>query len=208
MMRLLGEAGGRMKSGYRNWVGVALIATTAMTLSCSSDLTKSSSPVELIVTNVQRIFQIDLAGNAGTSTACNGTIGTINLQARIKNPANNVDQSFEDVRITRYRVSYVRTDGGTSVPAPFVLSMDQLLTAGGTATPLGTDFVVILPDALTQAPFASLLPINGGRDPETGRARVDMDVVVEVFGQTLAGSNVEGTTRFPLEFCYNCGGCG
>ncbi len=197
-----------MKWGYRNWGRVALVVTTAMALSCSSDLTKSSSPVELVVTNTQKIFQIDLAGNSGSSTTCSGTIGTINVQARVKNPVNNVDQSFNDVRVTRYRVSYVRTDGGTSVPAPFVLSMDQLLSAGGSAQPLGTDFIVILPAALTQAPFASLLPINGGRDPETGRSRVDMDVIVEVFGQTLAGSNVEGTTRFPLEFCFNCGGCG
>jgi hypothetical protein len=34
-----------------------------------------------------------------------------------------------------------------------------------------------------------------------------MDVLVELFGETLAGERVSGSTRFPLDFCYNCGGC-
>jgi hypothetical protein len=34
-----------------------------------------------------------------------------------------------------------------------------------------------------------------------------MDVIVEIFGQTLAGENVSGSTRFPLDFCFHCGGC-
>ena len=42
---------------------------------------------------------------------------------------------------------------------------------------------------------------------ETGRPIVGLDVVVEVFGETLAGERVSGSTRFPLDFCFDCGGC-
>ncbi|HSP34187.1 MAG TPA: hypothetical protein VLU46_07730, partial [Thermoanaerobaculia bacterium] len=175
------------------------------TLSCSSDISRNSSPVNLVVTNVPNIFRIDLAGNTAGSTACGQDLGAINIEARLKHPSNT-SQQFNDVRITRYRVSYQRTDGGTAVPAPFVISMDQLVTANGGVTAL-SKFVVLRSEAMVQAPFASLIPGNGGRDPETGRSRVDMDVIVEVFGQTLAGTSVSGATRFPLEFCYNCGGC-
>jgi hypothetical protein len=192
----------------RNWMRVALIAVAATAaLSCSNEFTRSSSPVELIVTNSQAIQQIDLNGN-GTSgnTKCDQDVGTISVQARLKNPDLNTDQRFNDVRVTRYRVSYTRTDGGTAVPAPFVRAMDLLVTAGGSSTNL-SKFVILSGDAITQAPFVSLLPNNGGRDPVTGRPFVQLLVTVEVFGETLAGTNVSGSTSFPLDFCFNCGGC-
>jgi hypothetical protein len=66
---------------------------------------------------------------------------------------------------------------------------------------------VVEPDALTLAPFAALLPQNGGRDPVTGRPFVKLDVIVEIFGETLGGDRVYDATRFPLDFCYDCGGC-
>lgn len=201
--------GGRMKSSNNQWMRVALIMVVAAAMvSCSSDLSRSSSPVLLVVTNTQDIQQIDLAGNGSSgNTNCNKDVGTINLEARLKNPATGTSQKFNDVRITSYKVSYVRTDGGTSVPAPFVRSIDALILAGGGTTPMGK-FIILTSDAVAQAPFASLLPENGGRDPQTGRPFVGMDVIVQVFGETLAGTSVSGSTRFPLDFCFNCGGCG
>lgn len=192
----------------RNWMRVALIAGAAFAaVSCSNEFTRSSSPVQLIVTNSQQIQQIDLAGNGGSgNTNCDQDIGTISVQALLKDPNLNVDQRFNDVRITRYRVSYTRTDGGTAVPAPFVRAMDMVVTAGGVAASL-TKFVILQGDAIGQAPFVSLLPNNGGRDPQTGRPVVQLLVTVEVFGETLAGTNVSGSTSFPLDFCFNCGGC-
>ena len=192
-----------------NWMRVALMAVaTLAAVSCSNEFTRSSSPVQLIVTNTQNIQQIDLAGNGSSgNTNCDNDVGSISVQARLKNPDLNVDQRFNDVRITRYRVSYTRTDGGKAVPAPFVRAMDMLVTAGGASQSL-TKFVILTGDAITQAPFVSLLPNNGGRDPDTGRPVVQLLVTVEVFGETLAGTNVSGSTSFPLDFCYACGGCG
>jgi hypothetical protein len=92
------------------------------------------------------------------------------------------------------------------VPAPFVRSVDLLVPVGGGATNLQS-FVVFQADAVRQQPFAALLPQNGGRDPETGRPIVRMDVIMDFFGETLAGSNVSARTRFTLDFCFQCGGC-
>lgn len=178
---------------------VAIAATSCNT----SDYERDTSPVALIVTNTTLINTIDVLGGIG----CGTNTGTINLQTIIKNPNTltdvTVNPSFNDVRVTRYRVSYQRTDGGTLVPASYVNSIDILLTPGGTGT--GT-FIVFRTDAFTQAPLAALIG-GTGRDPETNRPVVSMDVIVEVFGQTLAGENVSGSTRFPLTFCANCGGC-
>jgi hypothetical protein len=191
-----------------NWMRVALMAVAALAVvSCSNEFARSSSPVALIVTNSQTLQRIDLAGNGSSGNVnCNEDIGTINITARIKNGDINTDQRFNDVRVTRYRVSYRRIDGGTLVPAPFVRPIDILVTANGAAASL-SKFQVFSSDAILQAPFVSLFPSNGGRDPETGRTVVTLQVVLEVFGQTLAGTNVTDSTTFPLDFCISCGGC-
>jgi hypothetical protein len=183
---------------YRLIIVAAALAGSL--LGCSSELTDNGSPVELVVTNTQNLQRIDIRTGA---TGCDASVGTINMLVLPKN--TSVTGNFVQVRVTRYRVSYQRTDGGTQVPASFVRSIDTLLTLGE-STALA-EFVILQGDAITQSPFAALLPANGGRDPETGRPLVKMDVIVELFGETLGGDNVYDATRFPLDFCFNCGGC-
>ena len=192
----------------RNWMRVALMAVAAFAVvSCSNEFARSSSPVALIVTNTQAVQRIDLAGNGNSgNTKCDQDIGVINISARLKAADVNTDQRFNDVRITRYRISYRRIDGGTLVPAPFVRPIDILVPADGSNANL-SKFQVFTSDAVFQAPFVSLAANNGGRDPETGRTVVTLEVILEVFGQTLAGTNVSASTSFPLDFCIGCGGC-
>jgi hypothetical protein len=167
---------------------------------CSSDLTKSASPVALIASNTQTISRVDLIGGAN----CDKSLGVIHLQATEKNPGENAS-TFNQVRITGYHVSYVRTDGGKLVPAPFDRAMDSLISTGSTSDVSG--FIALLPEALFQAPFAALFPQNGGKDPDTGLSTIRMNIVVDIFGQTLAGEKVSASTVMPVDFCYNCGGC-
>jgi hypothetical protein len=176
---------------------VALLA--ASLLSCSGELTDSAAPVELVVTNSQNLNSIDLAGGEG----CDQDVGTINMQVIAKN--GTATGNLVSVRVTRYRVSYQRTDGGKLVPSPFVRSIDTVIGVGASGSL--SKFLIVEQDALLQSPFAALLPQNGGRDPETGRPVVKMDVIVELFGETLGGDKVYDATRFPLDFCYACGGC-
>lgn len=178
----------------------------AAMLSCNS-IAKESSPVQLIVSGTQNINQVDLQANA---PGCGQPIGTVEMRVQLlqnqADPLHPVNNSFNDVRITRYQVSYQRTDGGKLVPQPFVRSTAQLLTAGTSANAL-SDFQAFETNAFNLAPFVALLPINGGHDPETGLPYVKMDLILDVFGETLAGERVSGEARFPLNFCYNCGGC-
>lgn len=194
-----------MKPGSRKVISTALLFALMVTsFSCSNEFTRSASPVELVVTNTQNIQRVDLSPSALGCDSPDG-LGKIEILALLKSPSN-VDQRFNDVRLTRYRVSYIRTDGGTLVPAPFVRTIDIFVTAGGGPANL-TGFLAFQSEAFNQAPFVALLPQNGGRDPETGRLTIRMDVILEIFGETLAGSNVSGRTALPLDFCFNCGGC-
>lgn len=180
---------------------ILILALAAVLVAgCSGELTDNAAPVELVVTNTQNLTRLDIAPNDDED--CDENIGTVNLQIFPKNA--DAGGSFTQVRVTRYRVSYRRTDGGTQVPAPFVRSIDTLV---GVGTAVGSNFTVIQSDALTQAPFAALQPQNGGVDVETRRPIIRLEVILEVFGETLGGDNVYDSTAFPLEFCYNCGGC-
>lgn len=182
-------------------IKLMLVALAAMAaLGCSSELTDNAAPVELVVTNTQNLSRLDLGPNDDPD--CDEPIGQINMQVFPKN--GDATGTFTQVRVNRYRVSYRRTDGGTQVPRSFVRSIDTLI---GPGTPTGSNFTIIEFDALLQAPFVALQPQNGGRDPETGRPIIQLEVIVEVFGETLAGDNVYDSTAFPLDFCYGCEGC-
>jgi hypothetical protein len=111
-----------------------------------------------------------------------------------------------DVKLDRYEITYLRTDGGKLVPPGFVRATAQVVTLAGGAQSL-SDFVAFETGAFSQAPFAALQPQNGGKDPETGNGYVKLDIILTVFGQTLAGDRVQGSAHFPVNFCFNCGGC-
>ena|SRR5712691_8721755 len=196
----------------RNMNRIALTAAAMLLVLAAgacNDINRQEAPVALVVTNTQNLHQLDLAGDVTGSTKCQQTIATIHMRSvLLERPSTNPNLSTADlntIKVDRYRVSYVRVDGGHLVPAPFVRSISTTVGVGATAE--GTNFVAFDPNAIFQAPFAALQTQNGGRDPETGRTIITMDVILEVFGTTLAGERVTGNTRMTLDFCFSCGGC-
>jgi hypothetical protein len=202
----------RMKCVFGGWgmrmKRIALTATVALLsvaiLSCNP-IARESSPVLLVVSGTQNLNQIDLLPGAA---GCAQSLGTVELIVRLLQPQDSktARNDFNDVKLDRYQVTYQRTDGGKLVPPTFVRSTAQVLIAGGGAQSL-SDFIAFETNALNLAPFAALLPQNGGKDPDTGLGFVKMDIILTVYGSTLAGERVNGSARFPVNFCYNCGGC-
>jgi hypothetical protein len=184
----------------------AIVLPSVAILSCNS-IARESGSVELVVSGTQTLNQIDLQpGAAGCATS----LGTVQLRVLLlqnqNDPTHPTTNTFNDVKLDRYQVTYVRTDGGTLVPPSFVRSTAQVVIATGPGQSL-SDFVAFETNAFNLAPFAALQPQNGGRDPETGLSFVKMNIVLTVFGQTLAGERVQGSAAFPVNFCDNCGGC-
>jgi hypothetical protein len=194
-----GRAGERMNKNQMKKLTTLLVAAAAAAImGCSGgELTDNAAPVQLIATTSQNLHQLSINGGPG----CEESVGTVEFQAIPKNPANT--GNFLDVRVTRYRVTYVRTDGGTAVPASYTRSTETLVTAGGGPQSFSS-FLILQPGAINQSPFAALFT-GTGRDPVTQQPFVRMDVVIEFFGETLGGDNVSATTRFSLDFCYSCG---
>lgn len=186
---------------------VAAALLGAAVFSCK-EINRQSAPVQLILTTTQTLNRLDLKPGAAN---CNQNIATVAIRnvliQNVAGPPNlPTNTTFDDVQISSYSIAYRRTDGGTSLPAGFTRAISLSVPLGGEGANLGT-FLAFQPDALSQAPFAALLPQNGGKDPQTGRPVVQMEIILTVFGQTLAGERVSGQTRVPVDFCYDCGGC-
>jgi hypothetical protein len=189
---------------------LAMIAAIALPgvaiLSCNS-VARESAPVILVMNGTQILNQVDLQfGAAG----CAQSLGTVQIGIQLlqnqNDPKHPVSNQLNDVKLDRYQISYQRTDGGKLVPPGFVRSTSQVLSTAVLFSNLN-DFLAFETNAFNQAPFAALLPQNGGRDPETGLTFVKMDIILTVYGETLAGERVQGSARFPVNFCFNCGGC-
>jgi hypothetical protein len=173
-----------------------VVALAALLGGCES-VSRDAAPVQLRAVSEINSTVLDLE-NAVDPTA----FAEVLVSSVIKDLENS-SPTLLDVKLKSYRVSYIRTDGGRTIPAPFVVAVNQLIPSGGTTVPLD-NFNAVDPTALSNAPFAALLPQNGGVDPDTGRRNVELDVRVEVFGETLSGEDVYATTRFPLTICYGC----
>src|SRR5712675_2206472 len=90
---------------------VAIALPSVAVLSCNS-VARESGSVELVVAGTQTINQIDLQpGAAGCATS----LGTVNLRILLLQPQNDsahpVNNNLNDVKLDRYQVSYLRTDG-------------------------------------------------------------------------------------------------
>jgi len=189
---------------------IAMIAAIALPsvaiLSCNS-IARESAPVELVVSGTQNLNQVDLKpGAAGCATSLGTVLLSVRLLQNQTDPMHPTNNNFNDVKLDRYQVTYVRTDGGKLVPPTFVRSTAQVISPSTTPQSL-SDFIAFETNAFNLAPFAALQPQNGSRDPETGLSFVKMDIILTVYGETLAGERVQGSARFPVNFCFNCGGC-
>jgi hypothetical protein len=189
---------------------IAMIAAIALPsvaiLSCNS-IARESAPVELVVSGTQNLNQVDLKpGAAGCATSLGTVLMSVRLLQNQNDALHPTNNNFNDVKLDRYQVTYVRTDGGTLVPPTFVRSTAQVISPSTTPQSL-SDFIAFETNAFNLAPFAALQPQNGSRDPETGLSFVKMDIILTVYGETLAGERVQGSARFPVNFCFNCGGC-
>jgi hypothetical protein len=186
---------------------VIIMALLAVAILSCSDINRQNGPVEMVVSINQAIQRIDLEGNA---LNCSGSLGVVTLRViSLQGGLSKIptDNRFNDVKLDSYRVTYVRTDGGHLTPQPFVRSISGILQIGQQPSAL-SGFLAFPPNAFNQAPFVALQPQNGGRDPETGKTTVQMEIVIEVFGETIAGERVTGSARMPIDFCFHCGGCG
>jgi hypothetical protein len=195
---------------------IGLAALTAATVSCGDVVRQGSSPVFLVIDQLQGIRGAATAGqgsstlisdvitNITTPVPCTpqtpcptifGDTGTANLRAPLKDQGNTVTLSptpNNEVTITRVHVEYVRADGhntpGVDVPFAFDSAVTGTIPAGGTLT---VGFELVRNVAKQESPLAQL---------RTSSNFISAIAKVTFIGTDRVGNAIQTTGQLTVEF--------
>lgn len=182
-------------------MGLALLAASIFLPACNPLEDESRSNSILVVESVTGkdfsgsdagFLQSDVLKKDNTITA---DTAKATLSARLLDPAPLLGTSqYSDIMITRYVVSFSRTDGrnrlGTDVPFPFEGSLSALIRVDSTTS---VDFVIVREAAKLEAPLINL------RDSAYGDI-LNMTAKIEFYGHDLADKAVKATGYLTVYF--------
>jgi hypothetical protein len=146
----------------------------------------------------------DVCVTATGSTVCQAMNdnGVVTMVAQRKDQSQ-LGSSVNDIQFSRYRVTYVRSDGrnvpGVDVPYPFDgVSSFRLPIAGGEIT---RNFMVVRPQAKLESPLVQLR--RGTSDPTTNRnpAQVLSTLAeIDFYGTDISGREIKVTGYLNITF--------
>jgi hypothetical protein len=181
---------------------IAVILSVFLVLySCNPIEDQSRSASMLLVDNM---LGTDADGKSGnflqsdvvfTSGSVRADTATATLRALTLDPDPLLGTSpYNDIVVTRYLVSYSRTDGknvpGVDVPYPFEGSMSTVVKAGATAS---LSFVIVREVAKMEPPLVRLIDI-GAEEVLTCTAKV------EFYGHDTVNRTVKATGYLTIYF--------
>lgn len=102
----------------------------------------------------------------------------VTIKSTYKN--SSLTSTFADVYLSEYRVTYYRVDGSTKVPEPFTVHFTGVVPAAGT---YDHETIVVRKEAKLKSPLKELA--FGG-----GEGVIDLNAVIEFFGEDLMGNKV------------------
>jgi len=198
----------RNHDGMRPMRAVAALAALAVLSACSApgDIDDTRAPVTLILSSLASV-----GANFGDVVNDDGTVSdtqvTATFVARLKSSNNTTAPEMQEIVIERYEVSYLRTDGGASLPA----GMQRAMTAKVRITPNGVTTEQTTTVTLTLTPASQKLQpplshlISPGFEPDTGLPTVTVDATFRFFGRTIAGEQVSVQGAIAIQFANYAG---
>ncbi len=196
-----------MKNTTKTLSIIVIASALLLFTSCNPVENKSKSGSMLMVENIQgtdangqaaSFLQSDVVKSDNTVTADTASV-TLSAMTLDPNPLLGESQ-YNDILVTRYTVSYSRTDGrgvpGVDVPYPFEGSLSVLVKSGSSAT---FSAVVVREVAKLEPPLLSLVD---------SRAEGVLQVTarIDFYGKDLASRDVTATGYLAIFFAnYNEG---
>lgn len=194
-------------TGYvRALRAAAALALLVGAVACNPVENESQSASRLILDG---ITGIDIEGNAANFLNSDVVLmdagaGSLSWRADVATATFSVipydpepivgTSSYFDVQITRYTVTFVRSDGrnvpGRDVPFSFEGQLSVKIPVNGTGS---VTFVIVREVAKQEMPLLGLYPANIGDV-------LNMTAVIEFFGHDLAGRMVKATGYLPVYF--------
>lgn len=198
----------KMKKANWVWKITAIFPVIILLIACNPVENETRSNSMLIVQNIMgtdiednevNFLQSDVVvvdPDTGTQTITADT-ASATLSAELLNPApllGTGSSHYNDIKVTRYVVSYHRTDGknveGEDVPYSFEGSLSALVEIDSTTE---ISFVIVREVAKWESPLVDLREVGGERV-------LEVKAKVEFYGQDLAGRNVKATGYLPIFF--------
>ena len=190
-----------MNTTKKAWRIAVILSALLALYSCNPVEDDSRSSSILLVDN---ILGTDAQGKSGnflqsdvvlSSGSIRADTATATLRAETLDPDPLLGTSpYNDLFVTRYLVSYSRTDGkaapGVDVPYPFEGSLSTAVKAGSTAT---VSFVIVREVAKMEPPLIELVDI-GAEKVLTCTAKV------EFYGHDAANRTVKATGYLTIYF--------
>ncbi|MBS3818500.1 hypothetical protein KGY73_03235 [bacterium] len=192
-----------MKKAKWAWKITVIFPIIILLFSCNPMENETRSNSMLIVQNITgtdiednevNFLQSDVV--IGTQTATADT-ATVTLAAKLLNPEPLLGlgaSHYNDIKVTRYVVSYHRTDGknveGEDVPYSFEGSLSALVEIDSTTE---ISFVIVREVAKEESPLVDLREKGGERV-------LEVEAKVEFYGHDLAGRKVKATGYLPIFF--------
>jgi len=175
----------------------ALIALGALAMAgCydGNETADTEAPVFLSQNITEGVADVEI------SVLTDVVIPNMTVQSHPKSPSVVLSPQ-DDVILSEWVVTCVRTDGGTAVsPAWHNFNQTVYVPAGGNANLL--NYRIFPFEYFSQPPLHLLYPANGGFDPETGKTNIRQRLHIEVFGKTVAGKKVSLVFDVNLNFFY------
>jgi hypothetical protein len=179
---------------------LAILALGALIVGCSGG--NHSADTEAPV-----ILSVDITGGpADLNISCDPdlTISSMSIKSQAKAP-NATLSTQDDVKLTEWVVTPVRTDGGTVASPQWRNYYNVYIPAGGSATL--SNYRIYPAEYYRQPPLNQLLPENAGFDKETGSRNIREKLHIEIFGKTVGGAAVSVAFDVTIRF-YSETPCG
>lgn len=179
-----------------------LVATMVFASGCG-DVSQGRSPAQVVIMSLEVASGATPGESSGTLQSDVITDGSIlndsaevTMELRLKDPGGSGlganPSELNSVTITRYRVSYVRTDGqnaqGVQVPYTFDSGLTFTIPADGAVT---AEFQIVRHTAKAEAPLAALA---------TSGSIISTIAEVTFYGRDLAGNDVVASARVGIDF--------
>lgn len=184
------------------------VTTSIVTASCTGDLPNirdTRAPVFLVAETEQKFIEVDVSRDRDCEQTNTSIAVRFFNRVKVDNEEFPIDSTsgLHDIIVDSYRVSFVRTDGGTSVPSPTENRISALVNVDSSTSAT----VVVVPVTVKAAPPFSYLVSPAfcdglGYEPDTGLRGISVTCFLEFFGRTVAGEKVSAsaqTTMFVMD---------
>jgi hypothetical protein len=181
---------------------IALVLTAFLALYSCNPVEDDSRSASIL--RVENILGTDAEGSSGNflqsdvlmstgSVRADRATATLRAETLDPDPLLGTSQ-YNDVVVTRYLVSYSRTDGrktpGVDVPYPFEGSLSTVIRAGATAS---ISFVIVREVAKLEPPLLNLVEV-------TGEKVLTCTAKVEFYGHDMVNKTVKATGYLTIYF--------